>query len=324
MRPKALPSMLGDTFTTTEARAAGVADKRLRARDLARPFHGVRTRRDRLPDLSHIDGAGRRRTVEALHAARLYSVRMSPEEFFTHVTAALIWGIPLPRLNDVDPHLGVFAPHRHPRSNGIHGHECRRRTTAVVVHPDSGLRVASPATTWAMLGSVLTDPYDLVAAADYLVRIPRMPGGYARDLGSALATIPQLEAVVAAGRRVGRPALRAALARVRTGASSRPETWVRLILVDHGLPEPELDVDVYDDAGTFLGCVDLAYPRLMVAIEYEGDHHRTDPRTWNRDLDKHDALVRAGWRVIRVSRHHVFQDPGSLVARVRHALVERR
>jgi very-short-patch-repair endonuclease len=97
------------------------------------------------------------------------------------------------------------------------------------------------------------------------------------------------------------------------------ETWLRLTLDDAGLPEPTLDHDVYDD-DRFLGCVDLAYPDMRIAIEYEGDHHRTDAAQWQRDVEKHDDLVRAGWRVIRVTRTALLTTPATVVARVRHAL----
>jgi very-short-patch-repair endonuclease len=90
--------------------------------------------------------------------------------------------------------------------------------------------------------------------------------------------------------------------------------------VDAGLPEPVLDHDVYDGAGVFVGCVDLAYPELRIAIEHEGDHHRLDTRQWNRDIAKHDRLAELGWRVIRVTKSMLFEDPGLLVSRVRSAL----
>jgi very-short-patch-repair endonuclease len=102
------------------------------------------------------------------------------------------------------------------------------------------------------------------------------------------------------------------------------ETWVRLIIVDAGLPEPVTDHDVFDDRGLFVGCVDLAYPLLRIAIEFEGDQHRTDPRQWQRDIEKHERLADLGWRVIRVSREHVFADPESIVRRVRGAIAARR
>lgn len=321
MPHRPLPHELGRAFSVRTAIDLGVSAERLRGADLARTFHGARA--VPLPvdsvgiDEEHPAEARRR---SALQNAMDYVVVMAPNQFFSHETAALMWGIPLPNLRDLDPHVSVFGPARPTRMRGVHGHETRRKLAKVVQHPEYGVAITDPATTWAMLGGVLRDEYDLVAAGDAVLRIPRMPGGYDVDLGEPLTSIGALRSAVAAGRRVGRPALRAALPRLRTGASSRPETWCRLLIVDAGLPEPELDVDVYTHTGVFIGCVDLAYPELKIAIEYEGDQHRTSPEQWQRDIDKHEQLASAGWRVIRVSRVHVLGDAPQLVHRLRAVL----
>ena len=41
-----------------------------------------------------------------------------------------------------------------------------------------------------------------------------------------------------------------ALGLIRPGAESRPETLVRLAIIEAGLPEPEVNVDIRDGAGT--------------------------------------------------------------------------
>jgi len=154
------------------------------------------------------------------------------------------------------------------------------------------------------------------------VRVDRVAGPFGRVVRPELARIGDLAPAIPAGRR-GVRALRAALPRVRYGVASRPETWTRLTLIDGGLPEPETDVDVWGPSGEFVGCVDLAYSSLRIAIEYEGDHHRTDPAQWQRDIEKHDRLAQLGWRVIRVTRSMVFDEPATLIARVRAALRDR-
>lgn len=53
------------------------------------------------------------------------------------------------------------------------------------------------------------------------------------------------------------------------------ETRTRLLLVFAGLPCPETNVPVFDDHGQWIGRPDLAYRRLRLAIQYEGDVHRT-------------------------------------------------
>lgn len=257
-----------------------------------------------------------------IRAALAFAVQMHPAEYFSHTTAAVLWDLPLPLLADARPHVSVAG--RAPRTRGIHGHQIDPKLSRVVTHPTLGIRVAHPATTWAMLGGSLRHPYDLVAVADAIVRVPRIPGRVARIERDAWGTVPELAAAMQAGRRRGAAALREALPRVRGGAASRMETWVRLIITDAGLPEPVTDHDVFDPHGRFVGCVDLAYPELRIAIEYEGDQHRTDPRQWQRDIEKHEQLADLGWRVIRISRDHVFADPESIVRRVRAAISSRR
>lgn len=319
-----LPEELGSTFSVRSALSVGVTPERLRRADLARPFRGGRSVRSLVPSvLVKDEHPAETARNAAMGRALEYAAIMRPNQFFSHQTAALFWGIPLPFVRDLDPHVSVFAPARHPRISGVHGHESLRSLTSVVCHPHHGVLLSSPASTWAMLGAVLRDEYDLVAAGDAVVRIPRMPGGFAVDLGAPLTSLSALKSVVEAGRRVGRPALRLALPRVRTGASSRPESWCRLVVVDAGLPEPQLDVDVYGRDGSFIGCVDLAYPSLKIALEYEGDHHRTSPEQWQRDLEKHDRLVAEGWRVIRISRAQLFAAPNELIRRLSRAIDER-
>jgi hypothetical protein len=205
----------------------------------------------------------------------------------------------------------------------VRGHQIAERLARVVEHPDLGVRVTTPETTWALLGALLRHPYDLVAAGDGIVRTDRVAGPRGFIKRQPLASIDDLEAAIPFKRK-GVAALRDALPLVREGAASRPESWLRLTLCDAGLPEPDADVDVYDGSGEFLGCVDLAYRRHKIAFEYEGDHHRTDREQWNRDLAKHAALAKAGWWVIRVTANMLFVEPSKLIADARAALASRR
>lgn len=244
---------------------------------------------------------------------------MSNAEFFSHETAALIWGAPLPASCFGDPHVGVLFPGRAPRSRGIVGHVIRPELVRVVTR--DGLRVSSPASTWAALGNL--ELYDLIAVGDYFVRVHRREGYFRVNAGKpAFATIEQLRAALDAGRRAGAGSLRAALPRIRTDSWSRTESWTRSILVDAGLPEPVLNADYFDEAGIFLGCVDLSYPEFKIAIEYEGTHH-LDASRFAKDIDRIDRLVENGWRVVRVSSRLVFVEQAELVRRVRAALSSR-
>lgn len=269
---------LDEVFTVGGARAGGWTDAEIGSAVFERPFHGVRLVRAFDPEGFSADEEHRRRI-------RAFGVVAGAHEFVSHASAAVAWRLPLPAAlirSEID--VSVCLPRRSPRGLGVHGHAVEPRLVRVVEHPDLGIRVASPATTWAMLAAVLLDPYDLIAVGDALVRTPQHP-----DDPPPLATIAQLEAAVAAGRRVGIGALRSALPRVRTGASSRPETRMRLTLVDAGLPEPVLAHEVRDRHGGFLARLDLAYPQWRIAIEYEGEHHLTDSAQWTRDIHRYNV-----------------------------------
>lgn len=307
MKAKLLPEHLGQTFGIDAAQRAGVSRSRLRGADLTIPVRGTRRR------TSDIDEA--EQAVIALALA--VGTRLSPDAFFGGRTAAVLWSAQLPgRILTPDVvDVCTLTPRRNPRGKGIRGHECAPHLVHVVEHPEFGVRLASPASTWGMLAATLHNPYDLVAAGDSLVRTPQHP-----DDPPARTTIASLEAVVDAGRRVGVGRLRLALPRVRVGSSSRPETWGRLVLVDDGLPEPELAHEVRDPDGTLVARVDLAYPHAKIAIEYEGEHHFRDPNQWRADVERYERLAQRGWRVIRVTKELLFEHPGVLCARVRRAL----
>ncbi|GAA3201830.1 hypothetical protein [Microbacterium terregens] len=317
-----LPPHLGSVFTVADARRAGVTPSRLRARDLEAPYRGLRVvRADGFRPRTSALSAGETAASELRARAIAFARTMPANQYFTHVTAAVLWGLPVPssllrdtfgRLRPLD--VGVFSPLRHPRHAGVRGHQVRPGSARVIEHGLSGVRLTTAASTWAMLGAVIVDEYDLVAVGDAVVREQMF-----RDDPPPLATPDQLRAAAAAGRRVGIRALRRALPRVRVRSASRMETRCRLILVDAGMPEPELNFAVRDETGELVACVDLAYPELMIAIEYEGEQHLTDPAQWAKDIARYEALAAMGWFVVRVTKSDVFDGASALVRRVRQA-----
>lgn len=302
-------------FRVGTAIAQGLSPAQLASSRYRRPFHGVRAIGD-AP--AYTDRAGRplgRLESQHLERALDYVPRMPDEGFLSHVTAAVLWELPLPlaALADQRVHVAVPPSRRLPRGAGVRGHEVSHRLTAVVRHPIWGVPVSTPESTWASLAAVLADDRDLIAAADAAVRTWRVD--------SPLATVRSLERAVAAGRRVGIARLREALPRVRCGSASRPESWLRLLLVDAGLPEPELNADIPVAGGKLAG--DLVYRRQRVVVEYEGEHHLLDPAQWASDIERYERLAAAGWIVIRITKTDLFAAPTSVVDRVRRALVAR-
>ena len=120
----------------------------------------------------------------------------------------------------------------------------------------------------------------------------------------------------------GLRALRKTLDLVDAGAQSPYETLTRLILVKAGLPRPQTQVPVVDQYGHVVAYVDMGWPDLRVAVEYDGAQHWTDARQRRRDIERLADLEALGWIVIRVSSDMV-RTPAAVVARVRAALESR-
>ena len=309
MSPRfALPDQLGEAFSVRAAREAGVSEKRLRGPQFEVHFRGVRSR----PVAAAFPTTAEAERDDAWRRIRAYSQIMPEHAFFVGPTAALIGGVPLPTGLHRDLYVGVEFPRTPPRRAGVRG---RRVSTSGHTVTVSGLRVADPILTWATLGEHLGE-YDLVAATDHIIRVPRSPGGLVRLTRTRpYATRERLEQILLANRWRAAPKLRRALARARTGASSRPETWTRLLIVDAGLPEPVLDHDIFDERGTFVACGDTAYPHLKVLIEYEGDGHR-ERAQFECDIDRYSDVMELDWRAVRLTSAHVFRAQSEVVRRV--------
>jgi hypothetical protein len=102
-------------------------------------------------------------------------------------------------------------------------------------------------------------------------------------------------------------------------AQSPPESRVRVACCRAGLPWP-VPQFIVDEAGEWLGQVDLAWPEARLIVEYEGAYHFDGPQI-AKDDDRYARLTAAGWRVIRLSSLDL-HDLDAVVARIRAALGE--
>jgi hypothetical protein len=111
--------------------------------------------------------------------------------------------------------------------------------------------------------------------------------------------------------------LESALQLVDAGAQSPRESYLRLLLIDAGLPRPQTQIPVLGADGIPVACLDLGWEEQMVAVEYDGDHHRTDRRQYVKDIRRQEMLERMGWIIVRV----IAEDrPAAILRRVRAAL----
>ncbi len=121
------------------------------------------------------------------------------------------------------------------------------------------------------------------------------------------------------GRR-GIVRARRAITLFDAGAQSPKETWLRLVLINAGLPRPQTQIPVLDETGSAIAYLDMGWEDIKVAAEYDGEQHRTDRYQYNWDVRRSEILHRLGWTVIRV----VAGDrPAEIVRRVKSAFAGR-
>ncbi|MEO6827231.1 MAG: hypothetical protein ABI255_03450 [Microbacteriaceae bacterium] len=292
------PGLIHKPFAVRDALDAGVTRKRLRARDLYSNYWGTRTT-----------------TTGALNLREkctTLQTRIPSHAHFSHLTAALLLGAPMPLWAERDPrvHVSVPSPHRALSAAGVVGHKVQSTDAdTAVLH---GIRMTTPARTWCELATVLTVP-DLVAVGDYLIHW-RMPLATRRQLEAAVASYP--------GRR-GRRVLRQAIDLLSNEAESRPESILRVILVLGGLPLPQVNRSVAEADGQVFARLDLRYEQEKVAIEYQGDYHRTSKGQWRKDMSRRARLEAKGWYVIEINADDL-HEPEELVRLIRSVLIKRR
>lgn len=311
--PLPFPLSLGP-FAFAEATAAGVARSRLGAVDVRHPHHDV-----------YVPAGG---DVPSLRE-RCDALRATLGEYhvFSHLTAARLWGIPLPfpEAPDEPLHVTALAARAPTRRPGVVGWETEDAETDRTLF--GGVPMVTPAPLWCQLSVPGATGVDvetgrkrslsrqwLVAVGDYLLSGPRRGGRR-----HPLCTRPELAAALRAHRgKRGAKALNWAWHRLRTPVDSPRESLLRLALVEHGLPEPQVQVPVMTAAG--LRHADLGYPQARLLIEYHGDHHRTDRQQWREDLSRRQLFEDAGYRVIEVTAGDLADGGRALAARIARAL----
>lgn len=110
--------------------------------------------------------------------------------------------------------------------------------------------------------------------------------------------------------------LRAAVRLADPLSGSPMETRIRLALHRGGLPAPVLQHPVGPYA------LDLSYPGLLLAVEYDGREHRTAERALH-DLRREAYLARLGWVVLRFRARDVMRRPWWVAGQVRRELARR-
>lgn len=68
--------------------------------------------------------------------------------------------------------------------------------------------------------------------------------------------------------------------------------------------------------------IDIAFRGARLAVEIDGRLHETDPYVFENDRLRQNALVRAGWRVLRFTYAMLVDDPEYVIEAIRSALAQ--
>jgi len=133
------------------------------------------------------------------------------------------------------------------------------------------------------------------------------------SLEDMTARLDQLKGV----RRFG--LAKQAMRLVRANTDSLYETRTRLMLVHAKLPTPEVNYPVWCQSIDFTYHVDMGYPSVKVAVEYDGLGHVQDREQMSIDANRRRDLQDEGWLVITVTADQL-RRPSAVVRSVESAL----
>lgn len=202
----------------------------------------------------------------------------------SHTTAAAYYGFEClpsdPVIHQVVPRTWI-PRYRRP---GLLMHHCHTPAEHIVLR--NGIPLTDPA--WTVLTLARCLPRDCaIVIADAALRSGECT---LDELHAALPKIARLRGCVQA---------RQVVELARTGTDSCQETMTRIVLVDGGLPKPDVDIRLYDDYGRLLARGDLGYRRLLIWMEYDGFDVHTRRSVFRRDRARQNWLQDRGWYVLR-------------------------
>lgn len=284
-KPRIPPELTRRPFTVDEARDAGLTLRALSGKSWTRISSGL-YRWSELRDDPWLKLSAWRRVLPA-------------EAVFMGATAAWLFGLDLAPTDPVEALVPVSCGLR--TRGGLMVHHGQIQPAEVVAI--RGFRSLALPLTLAGL-CLRRPPVEALVAIDMAVH---------QGLTNPLALGQCAEA------RIGRPGMSQmrALALLAAAAESPMETRLRWLLIQAGLPGPEVQANLRDGAARFVGRADLYYAAARLVLEYDGGSHRDRLVEDNR---RQNALVNAGYRLLRFAAADIYGRPDVVVAQVRAAL----
>ncbi|NEG95654.1 DUF559 domain-containing protein [Bifidobacterium sp. SMB2] len=216
-------------------------------------------------------------------------------------TSLMLQSIPVPfrcDLRDSVLHTVVRPEGKRIRGRDLQAHVWKRYERGAFVRVNQYVYALDAVHVWAQLSPHVPFEELIVLTNSVITALSGNSGDDAADVYARMTDFLELP-VRFTGIRNCRLALRLCLGGIRSPMESR----TYLTLMSHGLPVPQINAVV---PGVMFRSnvpmtVDLAWAEQKVAVEYDGDQHRTDKMQWRRDQEKRELLRSRGWIVVIVT-----------------------
>lgn len=252
-------------------------------------------------------GAHATSRLAVTHAQRILAARaVLPRDAVLGGRSALwAWGVEL--AGPEEPVEVVLPPARRVR---------RRRH--VTVRGDVLREEEAVGSAWGPVTSPARTAFDLARRGSLRQSVPQLDA-----LARTTSVTAEDVALLARHHRGARHLTRlpAALAEMDPRAESVRESLLRLLVVEAGFARPVLQHTIRDRDGRFVARVDLAWPDLRIALEYDGGYHDV-PEQVVLDRKRLNAIQQCGWSVLVVDRHQL-RDEQRVVGAIRSLLLTR-
>jgi hypothetical protein len=189
-----------------------------------------------------------------------------------------------------------------------------RPTAGLMVHQRLGAPLQHVA------GRLATAPGWTAVEVARQLRRPRALAALDAALHSMRCTRADLESAVREqkGRR-GIVQVRELLQYADGRAESGMESEARLVMIDYGVPPPELQYEIHGRDGE-IWRVDYAWPEQRVAAEYESVEWHAGRLEMIRDKKRYAGVQETGWTLIPIVVDDVRREPWRLADRINHHL----
>lgn len=224
----------------------------------------------------------------------------------SHLSAADVWGLHIPFRPRDDERVHVTVPAGSRAESRVDRRLYRSPLGPEDVIRRRALPTTTPARTWRDLAAIL-EPSALLAVTDQMLKRLCTPD----ELQDQLHIRPS-------GRGCARA--RKVLPLGDPRSESPMESVVRWLIIEAGLPCPDVQHVVRDASGAFLARADFAWPEQRVIAEFDGDVHR-EREVFVKDVRRQNALVAAGWTILRFTSADVLGRPEYVVEQIRRALL---